>query len=296
LQKKCFVASSGAHGLLLLVLLAAAIFHSEPAVTEEQVLTLISPRILDRDGSGGQAPAAVAPQPAVSQPQPQPQSQPPPVAPPSHPAPRIEPAPPPRVIETAKSIPTSEPKPKPERIAQERPSTSAKPTTKTHEVVADLSHTTRISTPTRRSNSTATAAHSTADTRSEEIARTFADLGSEIRDSAAKATVVTLPGEGGGEAFVGYETAIYNAYYHAWKAPQQATGSLAAADVKIVVTRDGSIISAELINPSGDSAIDHSVQRALDAVKQLPPFPESTRDTQRSFRISFTLDAKQSSG
>ena len=35
------------------------------------------------------------------------------------------------------------------------------------------------------------------------------------------------------------------------------------------------------------------VQRAMDAVKKLPPFPESIKDSERSFTIEFNLKAKR---
>jgi TonB family protein len=280
LQKKCFAASVSAHGLLGVVLLVTAAFRSEPAVTDTPVLTIFSPRILDRPGSGGEPPAVAIPQPVATASSP----------PPSEPAPPLRSTPPLRAVERNAL------KLRADNTASEKPSTSAKPAVKPHEVIPDLTRATRGTAPAKQTDSSANPARSASDARSEEIARTFAELGSKIRDSAAKATVVTLPGEGGGEAFAGYETVIYNAYYHAWKPPEDATSSQASADVKITVARDGSVLSAELVGPSGDAAIDRSVQRALDAVKQLPPFPATSQDTQRSFKIRFNLLAKQSSG
>jgi TonB family protein len=281
LQKKSFVASSGVHGLLLAVLLLAAFLHSEVGISEEQVLTIISPRILDTTGSGGEAPAVVAPLTAA----------PPSTPAPTEPAPRLRPTPPEKAA--TRMAPST-------RIASatpEKPSATARSSSKPHEIVPDLTHTTRGTSPTAKPfDSAATTSRASTATRSEEVAQTMAELGSKIRNSTAEATVVTLPGEGGGEAFVGYRTAIYNAYFHAWKAPDDVAGSHASADVQILVARDGSIISAEIIKPSGDAAVDRSVRRALDAVKQLPPFPPAAQDAQRSFIITFDLSAKQSSG
>jgi TonB family protein len=293
LQKKCFVASSGVHGLLLAVAVVLAVFHSEPAVTEEQVLTLISPRILDRDGSGGEAPAPVAPQPIAAQQQP---AAPPPAAPPNRP-PAPEPAPQPRATEPVKSVALTEPKPKVEKTTTERPSTSAKTaTSKTHEVVPDLSRPTRISQATKPSNSTVTAERSATDARSAEVAQTLANWGSNIRKSGASATVVTVPGEGGGEAFTGYDTAVKSIYDQAWKSPDTTAQNLPPAEVKIVVARDGTIISAELIGTSGDATVDRSVERALNSVSKLPAFPQGAQDAQRTFRFRFNLKDRQSSG
>ena len=62
---------------------------------------------------------------------------------------------------------------------------------------------------------------------------------------------------------------------------------------RIVVHRTGRIISASISERSGLSPLDKSVQRALDGVKSLPPFPESTRDQERTFVIEFSLKAKR---
>ena len=105
-----------------------------------------------------------------------------------------------------------------------------------------------------------------------------------------------MPGQGGGEAFAGYETVIYNVYYHAWITPDSIADRLAATDVKIVVARDGAILSAEIIKKSGEAALDRSVGKVLRAVTKLPPFPASAHDEQRSFLLRFNLDAKEASG
>ena len=76
--------------------------------------------------------------------------------------------------------------------------------------------------------------------------------------------MATLPGEGGGEAFVNYRTAVFNAYYQAWKTPENTATSMAVADVKIVVARNGGFFPPISSPSPGDAAVDHSVQRALD--------------------------------
>jgi TonB family protein len=301
LQKKCFVASSGVHGLLLVILVAAAVFHSETAVTEEQVLTIISPRLLDRAGSGGEAPAAVTPQMVTPPP-----AAPPAAAPPIRPIP-VEPAPQPRPIVQAKAELPSETKPKVEKVTQEKPvapekiPTSAKTApTKTHEIVPDLTRTTHIASSTtsstKPSNSATSSAHSSTNAHPDEFAKALSELDTKIRGSAAQSTVVTVPGEGGGEAFTGYEAYIQSTYTHAWKSPDGATQNFPTADVKIVVGRDGTIFSAELTGSSGDAATDRSVQRTLNSVTKLRPFPEGAQDAQRTFHIRFNLDVKQSNG
>jgi outer membrane biosynthesis protein TonB len=115
---------------------------------------------------------------------------------------------------------------------------------------------------------------------------------------ATPVTVATLQGEGGGEAFVNYRTAIFNAYFHAWKTPETAAHNKAVANVKIVVARNGDVLSSDIVTKSGDADVDKSVQRALDQVERekLPPFPSSSQDTVRTFILRFDLEAKQSAG
>jgi TonB family protein len=89
---------------------------------------------------------------------------------------------------------------------------------------------------------------------------------------------------------------VFSAYYHAWITPDNAASRLGAADAKVTIARDGSILFAELVRPSDDKGLDRSVERALREVTKLPPFPASTRDTQRTYVIRFSLEAKEMTG
>jgi TolA protein len=129
-----------------------------------------------------------------------------------------------------------------------------------------------------------------------EISSAFSELNSTVGSTASAEHDVAMLGEGGGEAFVNYRTAVFNAYYHAWRTPDQTTHSHAVVDAKIVVLRDGTVTSSEFVSKSGDSAVDRSVQRALDAVSHLPAFPAATQDVERTFIIRFDLEAKQEAG
>jgi TonB family protein len=122
-------------------------------------------------------------------------------------------------------------------------------------------------------------------------------LASGVQSSAAAPTVVDVPGVGGGgEVFAGYRDIVRSAYYRAWIAPENGVRTTTLPEVQIVVARDGSIIRAELVSPSGDASLDKSVLRALQAVTKLPPFPASAHDTERTFRIRFNLDLKEATG
>ena len=63
--------------------------------------------------------------------------------------------------------------------------------------------------------------------------------------------------------------------------------------VKVVIARDGSVITDAILKRSGIPALDKSVENALNRVRQLPPFPEGAKDAQRTFIINFNLKAKR---
>ncbi|MGD0814236.1 MAG: energy transducer TonB [Verrucomicrobiota bacterium] len=299
LQKKCFLFSAGMHGLLAVILVIGSAFRSQPATKDMQILTMIPSKIVDGADAGGGSPEPVAPPqpaapaaPAVQPPQPAPPAvQPPQPVEPVHPAEMVE-RPKPREVER-------EVAPEPS-IAKE---TETKPAHKTHEIHPDY---TPASSVTHKKNAkaseSATAEAAASSSRAagrrlrQEIADSLDALASGVKSSGAQGTVVDMPGQGGGEAFAGYATVIYNVYYHAWTTPDSVANKLAEVGAKIVVARDGTIISAEIVKKSSEPALDKSVGRVLRAVTKLPPFPATAHDDQRSFLLLFNLDAKEASG
>jgi TonB family protein len=300
LQKKCFFVSVGLHGLLLLILLGSSAFRDKPEAKDIPILTMIPANILDKAGAGGGSPEpAAAAQPAQPAPPvvqtPQPVAQQRVAEPLEHPKSReVERQPEPKPVERQQETPP-EAKPEPAKEAE------TKPAHKTHEVhptFDPVTPLTRNKTKTKTSEAATTESSTAADNSrlQRQVARAMEAMANHVKDSGAKGTVVDMPGQGGGEAFAGYETVIYNAYYHAWITPDSVADKLAATDVKIVVARDGTILSAEIVNPSSERALDKSVERALRAVRSLPPFPATAHDEQRSFLIRFNLEAKEGSG
>jgi TonB family protein len=296
LQKKCFLFSAGMHGLLGIILLGSSAFRDKPATKDIPILNMIPANILDRAGAGGgSSEPAAAPQ--------QPQQ-------PQHLVQAPQPAP--AAIQTPRPVTRQQPvepveRPRPRKVEREptpEPAMAsepvAKPPRKHHEVVADFTPATsaNLKAKTHPSDTAAadSASRATARRLQRQIAQSLDALASGVRSSGAKGTVVDMPGQGGGEAFAGYETVIYNVYFHAWITPDGVANTLAGADVKIVVARDGTILSAEVVNKSGERALDKSVERVLREVAKLPPFPASAHDEQRSFLIRFNLEAKEGSG
>jgi len=295
LQKKCMVFSLGVHGLLVVILFASAGFGSRPDATEDlHLLTIIPANIVDRAGAGGGTTVVnLTPQPQA---QPRAQSQPRPQAQPVHveqshadlerPTPRSRPEPthPPTTPDESKEL-ALEMKPK-----------SSKPHPQ-HEVKVTYpeSHIAKSAKRTETAQSSDSLARAQA-RRLKEIENSLAGLASGVRKSGSSDPIVDVEGIGGGEAFAAYRDVVASAYYRAWITPDNSTSRTSVPEAKVTIARDGSIISAELVRPSDDKALDRSVERALREVTKLPPFPASTRDTERTYVIRFSLEAKEMAG
>jgi TonB family protein len=295
LQKKCLLFSVGLHGLLAVILIGSAGFGSRPQQVELQILHFIPANIVDRAGAGGGAqvvnpttqPQVQAPARAQSPPQTQPpavrveQTHAEPVRP--RPLPRTESIQAPPEKEDSKEL-AMESKSKP---SHERPRHEVKPT-------YTLAHTSTHAKKSEANQSSQATARAEA-RRLKEIENALNGLASDVRSSGSPNNIVDMEGIGGGDAFAGYRDVVYSAYYRAFRPDDVASRSV-AAEAKVTIASDGSIIVAELVRPSDDKALDRSVERALREVTKLPPFPASTRDTQRTFVIRFSPEAKEMSG
>ena len=88
----------------------------------------------------------------------------------------------------------------------------------------------------------------------------------------------------------GYAQIVKDAYDRNWDlAFNSSAGETAFAKVKVTIQRDGKILSSELLDPSGDSQLDQSIQRTLNRVTTLEPFPAGATDQQRTYTIRFNI-------
>jgi TonB family protein len=273
-QKKCLVFSVGMHGTLAGVLFFGAGFQPRPDDSDAQVLSIIPANTLDRAGAGGGTPAA-----RVSRP--------------------LEPLPPSEIVgrvEHPKPI-TEEQQPLPRPNFRQVQSMVAP----SHRHEIHPTYTPAAAAAVSKSapdNSDAAQARAAAELkRLREVEQSLSQLSSTVEARATEKTSVDVPGVGGaGEAFAGYNEAVKSIYYRAWITQDYMADATAGPVARIVVARDGTIISAELTTPSGDEVLDKSVERALRRVTRLPAFPAGARDEERTFRIRFSLDAKKASG
>lgn len=302
LQKKCLIASTGTHAALFLTLLINSAFREKPQAKEEsiQILEFIPARAVDIAlAMGGGTPPPPAPtKPPETRPDPIPTPPPPeikkietPIPPPPEKPPEVKVEP--REKPTPSPKEKEKPKEKPKEIVQAPKTTK----TETNRAKIDLSKLiNRGSTPKPETKARPDSKAQEAMAR-QEAARTAKLLGnvaSIIRDQSSKATLVEMPGPGGGgEVYADYKSIVYTTYYQAWQSPTLSIDSEATTQAKIIIARDGSIVSYSIEKRSGNTALDKSVEAVLRRVEKIPlPFPEASKDTQRTFIINFNLKAK----
>ncbi|HTD87844.1 MAG TPA: energy transducer TonB [Candidatus Binatia bacterium] len=128
--------------------------------------------------------------------------------------------------------------------------------------------------------------------KADQLARKFGNVEQSLRSGFTQGTKVDVWGPGG-EAYAGYDALVKAVYDDAWEVSDSLTDDDSTAKVKIVIARSGKVVSAYIDRRSGNSLLDKSVQRALDKVKFVAPFPEGSHDEQRTFTINFNLKAKR---
>jgi outer membrane biosynthesis protein TonB len=120
---------------------------------------------------------------------------------------------------------------------------------------------------------------------------------SGIAGRLSSSTSVTVPGGTGGASYASYSLFVKSVYQWAWRPPSELTDDSATATARIVIARDGTIVSARIETPSKVPSLDRSVRVALDRVTTIGrPFPEGAKDDQRTFLIDFNLKAKEFTG
>jgi outer membrane biosynthesis protein TonB len=200
-----------------------------------------------------------------------------------------------------------DPEPTPQVSKPEEPEKPADdptplPKPEVHKIEVDLTPVVRkVSKTKHRDNSQAQAeaAEQRAEDKAERDAqrkrqRAISQITSGIRDNLSSSTDVHLSSGESRAATANYGQIVKSMYYNAWNLPDSASSSDASPKVRVVVARDGTVISAHIIARSGDDTVDDSVQRALDRVTFIQPFAESATENERTFTIIFDAQTKRS--
>lgn len=281
LQKKCFIAATGFHLLMLLVLMVGPGFLvSSKKADERPPIDFIPLKTIDEALAGGGNPNARAPAPQPPAPQPQPQQR---VEPP---APRSQP-----------QTPVQQPEP-PKPVARDPDVVPPKPTKKLPDV--SLKRVTRPKETTSKAKSAPKQdSPSNANDHLTQVARAAQSAARSIRqnvsDSPVEMPELQGPG-GGGVPYANFLDAIRKRYSDAWLVPDGITDDEATATASVTIARDGTVLSSRLIQSSGNALADQSVEMTLRRVTFAVPLPEGAKESQRTVTIKFNVKAKRGLG
>ena len=271
--------------LALLLVVGSAFFVNKEKPQVVSKVRIVPTRIVDSALAGGGGNPKVAPSDDqqkgdTMKPVPPPPEPPKVVQAPPKPEPKVDPPPKPEPVKTE----PAKPKPTPNNTVAAR----TKPETKSEPLALK---------PVTRSNKSKIEAQRAAEAReraakAEQLAKKFGNVEQSLRSGFTKGTKVDVWGPGG-EAYAGYDALVKAIYDDAWDVTDSLTDDDSTAKVKIIIARSGKVVSAYIERRSGNSLLDKSVQRALDKVKFVAPFPEGSHDEQRTFTINFNLKAKR---
>ncbi len=278
-------------GLLLFVGLPFASCHKPPTIQPVEIIDLGSLR----PGPGLPPPTPSSEQNTPTQPAPEIQNPKSiiPVPPESAPAEEPEPTPTP---------PTPEPKPEPKPTPKTEP--TPLPVTKpvpTPQPEAPAKHQVKVST-TKKKVSASTSPSETK-TSSPKSTAPAGPTTSDIKNRLASKLPAEQDGGGGDGAgnagrpdgvaddFSWYRALIKQSIQSAWKKPPIPAGEKIYTEVEIKIAFDGSVTFIKLSRPSGDPAMDASVEQAVRSTPRLPkPLPTGLGSPDYTVIIQFKLE------
>lgn len=301
-QKKCLIASTGFHGLLVVVaLFGSAFFTSKDKLDKSPTVEFITldAKLIDGLTSGGGKLNA----------KPAPPAPPAPAAPTSAKTEIVPPPPVPKPKPEPVKVKVAPPKPQKEEIVKEPvPKDKGlepipKPTKKKDTIQVDPTKlVVRNDEDTkRRAEAAKKKANQEREEREYAAAQRQAQLAnaarlkgafSKIQSGLSSGTDVEPPGPGG-IGFLDYSQFVKKVYDEAWIAPGDGADDSATVKVSVTIARGGQVISAEIIKRSGSVVLDNSIDRVLKRVRFVAPFPEEAKEAQRTFVINFNLKAKR---
>ncbi|HEV2320040.1 MAG TPA: TonB family protein [Verrucomicrobiae bacterium] len=273
LQKRCVIGTAGIHLLLLTILIFGPAFYNRQPKTDNTVLDVIPANLVDAALNSG-VQGAQAPPPQVA---PIPPSL---LQPPPQPAPKVVQSPEPSEVPTPSLLDRFKEMFKPANPTAPTPTPDLKPVKRT-----ETSHDDNIKvnlTKVRRKDS------STANPDNSSNARAIKSELRSLSHNLSSATRIDMPGNRS-TASASYDAVVRSIYLRAIVAnlPAQVTHNNEHTLAKVTIARDGTVISATIISPSGDPVWDNAVQRTLDQVTFVAPFPEGAAEQQRTYPLDF---------
>ena len=274
LQKHCVLVSTGLHLLLLVALLFGSGFRSkQPERPDIKSFHMMSSSVMESllddpaDAAGKQEPEPVIKTP-VAEPPPEEIKE--PETPKAEPAPRPEPVVKPRPKPEPTKVPAiskriEKPKPKP-----------TKPVIKVSRIYK--SNTTRRKPSAKNQQPRVPRPSVPQVTLNQNLNKVGG--GSRLKG------VTTISGSSLGR----YGLLVQSAYDRQWRQPNGISSRDLTVKVKVIVAKDGSIQSAKISQSSGISAMDQSIERAIQMVQRITEAPPKGASlSNRTFILNFNL-------
>ena len=280
----------GIHLALLIFLgLPFAQCHKTPPIKPVEMIDLGSLR----PGPGLPSPTPSSDQTSSSQPAPEIQN----------PKSEVPVAPKPTPVEETKPTPTPEPEPEPVQKPEPTPSPEVKPVPTPLPVPPKPKHQVKVSTTKKKvsvSTSPSSKESKAASSQSREPAGPSA---SDIKSRLAS-KIPAEPGGGGGDGsgnagrpdgvaddFSWYRALIKQSIQSAWKKPPIPAGEKIYTEVEIKISESGAVTFLRISRPSGDLAMDTSVEQAVRSTPRLAkPLPTGLGSPDYIVIIQFKLE------
>lgn len=276
-------------GLLLFLGLPFAQCHKTPPLKPVEMIDLGSLR----PGPGLPSPTSSSAQPSPTKPAPEIQNQ----------KSEVPVTPKPTPVEETKPIPTPEPEPEPVQKPEPTPTPEVKPAPTPLPVPPKPKHQVKVSATKKKvsvSTSTASTESSASSTQSREPAGPSA---SDIKNRLASKIPREVGGGGGDGAgnagrpdgiaddFTWYRALIKQCIQSSWKKPPIPAGEKIYTEVEIKISESGAVTFLRISRPSGDPAMDISVEQAVRSTPRLPkPLPAGLGSPDYTVIIQFKLE------
>jgi colicin import membrane protein len=295
LQKKCLVTAAGTHFLVVVVFFCSAFIRPAPKVDDSQVVEIIPSNILPTGETSGVKDAPPPPKaqetPMAKPPEPQHNTPPPAPRPQPQPQPvvkQVEPTPPPEPEKvTDPDMPSlelkKESKPKPHKIDVTLNPVKVKPQKVDNHKAEEEAK--------AEAEARAEADRAARHARDQKI-KAFSTAATSILSGESSSTSVEIRGDSTASS-ASYSTVVKSIYTQRWILPDKVDNDDAIVKASVTISRDGKVIDAHIVGPSGDANVDRSVRQTLERVTQLPSFPEGMTDSQKTYIINFNLKAKR---
>jgi TonB family protein len=113
-----------------------------------------------------------------------------------------------------------------------------------------------------------------------------------LKQNLSQSTTVDMPGTSS-VAYANYASVVRSVYDAAWTLPDTVANDEENVKISVTIANDGTVITARIVTPSGDAPVDATVQKALERVKFVAPFPEGATEKERTYVINFNPKAKR---